>query len=71
MTLETMMQREVMLSNLEQQLIELTSKNYNKSIEECTDREVYVCVMQLIKDMIKNTPPISGDKKVYYISLMA
>ncbi|MBQ3786201.1 MAG: glycogen/starch/alpha-glucan family phosphorylase [Lachnospiraceae bacterium] len=68
MTLETMMQREVMLGNLEQQLIELTSKNYNKSIEECTDREVYVCVMQLIKTQIKNMPPISGDKKVYYIS---
>ncbi len=68
MTLETMMQREVMLSNIENELSELTAKNYGKTIAECSNSEVYTCVMHLIKDMIKATPQISGDKKIYYIS---
>ena len=68
MTLETMMQREVMLGNIEAQLEELTARTYGKSIAQCSNGEVYACVMQLIKDMIKATPEISGDKKVYYIS---
>jgi len=68
MTLETMMQREVMLGNIEQQMEDMTREKYGKSIAECSDSEVYSCVMNLVKEMIKATPAISGDKKVYYIS---
>jgi len=68
LTLETMMQREVMLADIEEKLLKLTKDSYGKSIAECTNDEVYECVLQLVKDLIKATPNITGDKKVYYIS---
>ena len=68
MTLETMMQREVMLGNIEKQLEDMTAAAYGKSIAECSNAQVYSCVLRLVKEMIEATPAISGDKKVYYIS---
>lgn len=55
--------------NLEQQLNELTGKMYGKSISACTDAQLYDCVLQLCRDRIAEAPVISGDKKVYYISM--
>lgn len=55
--------------NLEKQLNEITQKMYGKNIADCTNAELYNCVLQLSKDLMAATPAITGDKKVYYISM--
>ena len=55
--------------SLEQQLNELTEKIYGKPISECTDAQLYDCVLQLTKDCMAKKPAITGKKKVYYISM--
>lgn len=55
--------------NLEQQLNQLTEKWYGKAIKECTNAQLYHCVLQLTKDKMAKTPAITGEKKVYYISM--
>ena len=55
--------------NLEQQLNELTGRAYGKNIANCTDAQLYNCILQLTKEKMEETPVIGGDKKVYYISM--
>ncbi len=55
--------------NLEQRLGKLTDKRYGRSIAECTDAQLYNCVLQMTKEMMADKPVISGKKKVYYISM--
>jgi starch phosphorylase len=55
--------------SLETQLNEITVKLYGKGIAECTDAQLYNCVLQLTKDKLEDAPLIKGDKKVYYISM--
>ena len=59
---------EVMNNQMEERLLELTQKMFSKTIEECTDSEVYNAVLQMTKEMINAEQEITGDKKVYYIS---
>jgi len=68
MILELKMQREVMLMNLEKQLGVLTQEMYQKDIKACNNEELYFAILKLAKGLINITTPISGDKKVYYIS---
>jgi len=68
MTLQLKMQREVILMNLEKQLQDLTQEMFQKSIGDCTDEQLYCAILQLIKGLMDSTAPISGDKKIYYIS---
>ncbi len=55
--------------NLERKLTALTKKMYDKTIRQCTDAEVYHCVLQLTKELLADKPVIEGGKKVYYISM--
>lgn len=55
--------------NLEQTLNEITGKMYGKNIGACTDAQLYTGVQQLTKEKMAETPAITGDKKVYYISM--
>lgn len=69
MSLQLKMQREVLSQmNLEQQLQSLTKDMYGKAIKDCSDSEIYYAVLQLSKGLMDATAPISGDKKIYYIS---
>lgn len=68
MSLQLKMQREVLQMNLEQQLQDLTKDMYGKAVKDCSDREIYYAVLQLSKGLMEATAPISGDKKIYYIS---
>lgn len=54
--------------SLQEQLSELTKKNYGKDIAACSNAEVYYSLLNLTKDMTAKTPAIEGDKKIYYIS---
>lgn len=55
--------------NLEQELKRLTGQNYGKEIAECSNAQLYDCVLQLAKDRMASAPVITGEKKVYYISM--
>lgn len=64
MTLE----REIIESKMEEQFQEILKVRFDKTIEECTDKELYYGLLQLTKGLADATEPIAGDKKVYYIS---
>lgn len=44
-------------------------QNVWKNIGACTDAQLYTGVLQLTKEKMAETPVITGDKKVYYISM--
>ena len=62
------LQREVIELKLEEQLESILQTNYGKSIADCDDAQLYYGILQLTKGMLDATEPISGQKKVYYIS---
>ena len=62
------LQREVIELKLEEQLDSILQANYGKTIAECNNAELYYGILQLTKGMLDATEPISGQKKVYYIS---
>ena len=68
MVLQTNMQRDVLELKMEQQLIDLAKDLYGKTVEECTDEELYYVVLNLSKCFMDATERISGEKKIYYIS---
>lgn len=68
MSLQLRTQREVMLMDIEQQLGEIVQEKYAKGIEACTEKELYYALLDLSKKLMSSVEPISGDKKVYYIS---
>jgi len=53
---------------LEEQLSKIVNDRFGKTISACTDKEVYLAVLALVKEMLNNTDKICGKKKVYYIS---
>lgn len=61
-------QREILKERMEQQMVLSAEKLFGKTIEECTDKEMYVVLLELIKNLMDTTIPITGKKKVYYIS---
>lgn len=54
--------------NLEERLSNWTKKLYQKTIEECTQQELYYSILNVSKELIEEKPVITGKKKVYYIS---
>lgn len=61
--------RDVIIMNLEEQLGQVTEKEYGKKIADCTDKELYYSILTLVKTLMDVSMPISGEKKVYYISM--
>lgn len=55
--------------NLEQQLNEITGRAYGKNISACTHVQLYAGILQLVKERAGRIPPITGNKRVYYISM--
>lgn len=45
-----------------------TQKLYKKDIKECTNEEIYISILNLIKDLSKNIEKNTSKKKLYYIS---
>ena len=61
-------QKDMTVEELETALERLSQKRYNRNVEELTDKEAYVCLLELTKEAMATTEPIKGAKKVYYIS---
>ena len=68
MALQATLQRNVIEDHLEDQLESFAKELFGKTIADCTDKEVYYCLLYVVKGMTAATTPISGPKKVYYIS---
>ena len=54
--------------SVEKQLQDAVAKLYGKDIAACTNEELYYGLLNMTKDLISETKPITGSKKVYYIS---
>ena len=63
-----MLQKQLLEANLERQLESTAKRLFNKGLSQCDDKEVYVVLLHVTKDMTSVTDAISGQKKVYYIS---
>ncbi len=68
MSLRAEMQQEVMLMNMESELEDRAKKAYGKTLKECDNKELYYILLAMTKEMTELSEPISGDKKIYYIS---
>ena len=68
MALQATLQRNVIEDHLEDELESFAKEMFGKTLTECTDKEVYYCLLYIVKGMTKATTPIAGPKKVYYIS---
>lgn len=52
----------------ENELEVLIKNDYGKNVSECTDAELYVAILKLTKELLKDKEVIKGEKKLYYIS---
>lgn len=50
------------------QLSEIIKTEYNKSISECTNEEIYYSLLTLVKNMAESKQHKNSKKKLYYIS---
>ena len=66
--MSTNMQRDILALNMEQQLEEIASDKYGKSIAACTNEELYYAILDYCKRLLAVTERNVGEKKVYYIS---
>lgn len=53
---------------LENKIKTILQDRYGKDIESAGNRELYETLLLLVKERLQETPKISGDKKVYYVS---
>ena len=69
MSKHTNMQRDVLVTNLEEQLESIASEKFNKTLRDCTDRETYFVLLEMTTRLMDVAEVYNGEKKVYYISM--
>ena len=67
-TQPTNRQRDILALNMEQQLSDLASDKYGKSISACSNKELYYIILDYCKRLLAVTERNTGEKKIYYIS---
>ena len=67
-TRPTNMQRDILALNMEQQLSDLASDKYGKSLSDCSNKELYYIILDYCKRLLAVTERNTGEKKIYYIS---
>ena len=67
-TRPTNMQRDILALNMEQQLSDLASNKYGKSLSACSNNELYYIILDYCKRLLAVTERNTGEKKIYYIS---
>ncbi len=63
------LEKTLLTQNVEAELKKQVQADHGKSIADCTDRELYLSVLRLTKDLMKSSTVNAGEKKVYYISM--
>lgn len=46
----------------------ILADRYKKNIKDCSDREVYLGLLEMVKELTDKKEVISGERKVYYVS---
>ena len=69
MSKHTNMQRDVLVTNLEEQLEELSGEKFGKSLKELSNRETYFVLLEMTTRLMDVAEVYNGEKKVYYISM--
>ena len=49
-------------------LEKIVKDRYNKTIENCSNEELYYSLLEMVKKLAKEKKEIKGDRKLYYIS---
>ncbi len=68
MAAQTKLQKDILVLNLEEQLMEIAKEMYGKELSALTDQETYYAVLILTKRLMAVSDCNEGEKKVYYIS---
>lgn len=68
MRAEETIRREIIEERMEPEMEVLSRKLFGKTLQEASDKEVYIVLLYLVKGMMDATIPNEGKKKVYYIS---
>ncbi len=63
------MQRDVLVTNLEEQIEGIAQEKFGKSLKECSDKEAYVVLLEVTGRLMNASEIQGGEKKVYYISM--
>ena len=53
---------------IRQKIEEIVKQKYNKGLREATNEEIYITLLEIVKDMAEAAPRAEGKKKLYYIS---
>ncbi len=69
MAKHTNMQRDVLVTNLEDQLQEIANQKFGKSLKEISNRETYYVLLEMTSRLMDVAEVYNGEKKVYYISM--
>lgn len=56
------------MDEIESRLAAVTAQAYGKTIETCSNEEMYYALLALSRDLMAGKPRIRGSKKLYYIS---
>ena len=54
--------------NVKENLEAVTQRMYNKTVKELDDSQLYLAILNMTKDMMKDKGAIKGTKKIYYIN---
>ena len=69
MPTHTNLQRDILISNLEEQLQKGAKEVCGKSLARCSNREVYKVLLKVTNDLLAVTESCQGEKKLYFISM--
>ncbi len=69
MSKHTNMQRDVLVTNLEDQLQEIAKEKFGKSLREISNQETYYVLLEMTSRLMDVAEVYNGEKKVYYISM--
>ena len=69
MSKHTNMQRDVLVTNLEQQLQEICREKFSKTLKEADNREMYFTLLEMTSRLMDVAEMSNGEKEVYYISM--
>ncbi|MCT4543218.1 MAG: hypothetical protein N4A63_06735, partial [Vallitalea sp.] len=53
---------------MEKLLMTYVEDKYNKSLDDCSNEEIYLALLAITKQKINSVKINEGDKKLYYIS---
>ncbi|MBE5843363.1 MAG: glycogen/starch/alpha-glucan phosphorylase [Butyrivibrio sp.] len=63
------MQRDILITNLEQELERIAKEKFGKDLKDCTNEEAYVVLLEATSLIMNASENLAGEKKIYYISM--